>query len=120
VRLSIIIIAALFLFVSSAPAEAKTYQRQYTNKQACRRMTKQIAHFEGTVLTMAQARGNALWANATHQQIVRLKNRRADICPEWGKQRTALAKLKENADKTKKMMKTAAKYAAKYFTGGLW
>jgi len=83
-------------------------------------MTKQIDHYEHTVLTMAKARGNAPWASATQAQISRLKNRRADVCPEYGKERTALAKATAKIRKANMVMAKGAKMAAKYFTGGLW
>ena len=92
--------------------------RAFTNRQACRRMTKQINHFEKTVLVMAKDRGNALWEQATEDQINRLKHQRADKCPEYHKQRTVLARAKEQAEQMKQMMAAAAKGAAKYFSGG--
>jgi hypothetical protein len=114
----IIIIALSAVVLSPGLGYAEKVQRQYTNKQVCRRMTRQIAHFEGTVLPMAKDRGNDLWAASTNQHINRLKNQRADVCPEWGKQRTALIKAKKEWDQMKAYAKMAAKYAAKYFTGG--
>ena len=92
--------------------------RAFTNRQACRRMTKQINHFEKTVLVMAKDRGNDMWEQATENQISRLKHQRADKCPEYHKQRTVLARAKEQADQMKQMMAAAAKGAAKYFSGG--
>ena len=84
----IVSLAVLALLVPALAQAAP--ERQYTNKQRCRRMTKQIDHFEHTVLVMAKDRGNDLWANATTQHIDRLKNHRADSCPEWAKQRSAI------------------------------
>jgi len=106
--------------LAPAPADARDEQRRYTNTQVCRRMTKQIAHFEGTVLEMAKSRDDDLWAKATEAHVDRLKNRRADICPEWGKRRTALQIARAQAEQMKRMMATAAKWAAKYFTGGMF
>ena len=40
---------------------------------------------------MAIERGNRAWEDATNAQIERLWHRRADLCPEYGAQRTALA-----------------------------
>ncbi len=114
------ILAAVFVaLLLPGPASAAP-QKGLTNKQQCRRMTKQIDHFENTVLKMADDRGNKLWADATLQHIDRLKNLRADRCPEWAKQRNAIRKAQEQAKKMQRMMKLAAKAAARYFTGGLW
>jgi len=112
----VFVLSALLLVPALASAEKA--ERRYTNKRVCRRMTKQIAHFEHTVLPMAKQRGNPLWAQSTNDHIDRLKNRRADKCPEWGKQRKALIKAKREWDQMKAYAKMAAKSAAKYFTGG--
>ncbi len=114
-RAFIALIAVLAL-LAPALAVAKA-ERRYTNKQLCRRMTKQIGHFENVVLKQAEDRGNDQWADATLDHINRMKNRRADRCPEWGKQRSTLAKAKEQADKAKRVLKRAAKAAASYFSG---
>ncbi len=109
---------AAALLWTPIPAAAEDGARQYTGRQMCGRMTKQIDHFENTVLAMAKARGNTLWEQATNDHIDRLKNRRADKCPEYAKQRSALARAKAQADQMRQMMITAAKGAAKYFSGG--
>jgi hypothetical protein len=111
-----LVAAATLLFATLA--EAKPDQRRYTNSQMCRRMTRQIDHFENTVLPMAARRGNRLWANSTVQHIERLKNRRADRCPEYGTERGYLAKIKRNADRARAIAKAAAKQTVKYFSGG--
>jgi hypothetical protein len=115
-----VVVAAVCLVLVPALADARDEHRQYTNRQLCRRMTKQIAHYENTVLALAKERGNDLWAASTEAQIDRLKNQRADRCPEWGKKRTALQIARARAEQMRRMMVTAAKYAAKYFTGGLY
>jgi hypothetical protein len=119
-RASIIIIAVSLSLVAVPTAGLAVPQKQMTNKKHCRRMTKQITHYESVVMKLANDRGNQLWANATSQQISRLKNQRADRCPEWAKQRSALRRAAENAAKMRMMMALAAKAATKYFTGGLW
>lgn len=116
-RLLVLIVLMSALLVPSVTT-ANSVARRATNNQACRRMTKQIAHYEGTVLRMAEQRGNDLWANATQAQINRLMDRRADICPEWSKQRSAYGRAKIQAEQMKKLMITAGKMALKYFTGG--
>lgn len=109
-----------FMVVPLAPtsSSAEDAPRRYTNSQVCRRMTKQIDHFENTVLVMAKDRGNGLWEESTQAHIERLKDQRADRCPEYHKQRTALAIAKQQAEQMRQMMVLAAKGAAKYFTGG--
>ena len=115
----LIIAIALAAFVL-APGFAYAQQggRALTNKQLCRRMTRQIAHYEERVLPMARSRGNALWKNSIDAQVNRLRNHRADRCPEWGKQRGALIQAKREWDELKGYVKLAAKGALKYFTGG--
>lgn len=115
VWMAVCVLATLLIPVVAA---AEDGPRAYTNRQACRRMTKQIHHFEKTVLVMAQERGNDLWEQSTQSQIDRLKHQRADKCPEYHKQRTVLARAKEQAEQMKRMMAAAAKGAAKYFSGG--
>lgn len=105
-----------FVLVASSPVAAETVQ--YTRKQQCRRLTRQILHFEGTVLPMAEARGNDAWKQGTLDHLDRLKNRRADRCPAYAQQRGILAKAKQEAEEFRQLMVMAAKGAAKYFTGG--
>lgn len=100
------------------PAIADGEPQQFTRVQQCRRLTRQITHFEDTVLVMAEERGNASWEQATLDHLDRLKNRRADRCPEYARQRGVLAKAKQEAEEFRELMVMAAKGAAKYFTGG--
>jgi hypothetical protein len=102
------------------PPAAAREERDKTNHQLCRRYTKQIAHYENDVLPMAEARDNELWAEATSEQIDRLKNQRADVCPEYAKERSALRRAAAEAAKAQRVMKAAAKAAASYFSGGMW
>ena len=73
----------------------------------CRRLTRQIEHFEG-VVEMAQERDNELWEAETRRHIERLEQRRADRCPEY-------AKDDSGAREFARMVKNAAKIAASYF-----
>jgi hypothetical protein len=115
---SLVIIVALGALLAPATVSARANERQYTNRQQCRRMTKQIDHFENTVLRMAEDRGNDLWADSTKAQIARLKDRRADLCPKWGRQRSIYGRAKIQAEQVKQMLITAGRMALKYFTGG--
>ncbi len=111
-------LAALIGLIEPSLAYAKP-SPGYTNKAACRRMTKQISHFENDVLKLAKERGNKPWEAATQQHIDRLKDNRADTCPEWAKQRTAMQRAKAQAEQMAAMIKLGAKVALTYFTGGL-
>ena len=85
----------------------------------CRRLTKQIDHYEGTILPMAVARGNRGWERATTEQVERLWHRRADLCPAYGAQRTLLARAADRIRKINQMIALAGRAALTYFTGGL-
>ena len=119
-KMRLLVIGILFVFVSAPLAAMADGERKLTRRQDCRRMTKQIAHYEGTVLKMAKDRGNKAWEQSTSDHVDRLKNRRADRCPEYAEQRKLLARAKKQADDMKKLMAAAAKGAAKYFSGGLY
>ena len=90
-----------------------------TYRALCRRLTKQIAHFEEPVLPMAIDRGNRSWEQATNAQIERLWHRRADLCPEYGAQRTMFQKAADQTRRFNKLVATAGRAALAYFTGGL-
>lgn len=80
----------------------------------CRRITKQIAHFED-VVAMAQDRDDELWEDATEMHIERLTERRHRLCPERYPKINVAARA---AQRTKEFMKLAADVAIKYFTFG--
>ena len=85
----------------------------------CRKLTKQIDHFEGSILPLAISRGNRAWETATNEQINRLWNRRADLCPAYGAERTMLARAADRVRRFNKMVALAGRAALAYFTGGL-
>lgn len=85
----------------------------------CRRLTKQIEHYNGTILPMAIERGNRGWEASTMAQVDRLWNRRADLCPIYGAERSFLAKAADDARKFQQLVAAAGRAAAAYFTGGL-
>ena len=114
-----ILLLAFFL----APAALAEGERRLASESGryrgeCRRLTKQITHFEETVLPMAIARGNRGWEQATNDQIERLWNRRADLCPEYGAERTFLAKAADQTRRFNKFLGQAGRAAAAFFTGG--
>ena len=85
----------------------------------CRRMTRQIAHYEG-VADVAKQRDNEMWRTATIAHVERLQVRRAKMCPQY------VAELQEKnaairaARATKAFMKMAGKAALRYFTMGAY
>ena len=87
------------------------------NTGECRRMTKQIAHFED-VADLADARNDDLWENSTRSHIARLAERRERLCPDqYGPDRNFAAK---SAAVTMAFLKAAGKAALKFFTFGAY
>jgi hypothetical protein len=114
----LVYVVLLCVLLAPAMPSAADGGRRNGNTRHCRRMTKQISHYEGTVLKMAKDRGNRLWYDATAQQVARLKDDRADACPEWNKQRTAYGIAKAQAEFIKNAVVETGKGALNYFTGG--
>ena len=108
----------VFAFVCSAPIARADGEKQMSKRQTCNRLTHQIDHFEGRVLKMAKERDDARWEESTRAHVEGLKSRRADKCPKYAEERRLLARAKAQAELMQKMMVTAAKGAAKYFSGG--
>jgi hypothetical protein len=114
------VLAALLLSVaSSALASTPVATNQGNYRGQCRRLSVQIKHFEGTILPMAIERGNRGWADATNAQIERLWHRRADLCPKYDAERTMMRKAADRMRKFNRLVATAARAAASYFTGGI-
>lgn len=111
--------AAICLLAGSANASSPEAGERGRYRAECRRLTKQINHYENTILPMAIERRNAGWERATNEQVERLWHRRADLCPKYGKQRTMMAKAADQARKINKLIVTAGRAAATYFSGGL-
>ena len=117
------VVLALALVTSAlAAASASAYDPDASvhgnYRGQCRRLTKQIAYYEKQILPLSIQRGDLYWRDATREQIQRLWNKRADLCPKYGRERTrlrrALAKIREFNETLAK----AGRAAAKYFTGG--
>ena len=85
----------------------------------CRRLTKQIKYYDKQVLPMAIARRNQAWEAATNDQIERLWNKRADLCPKYGRERTRIARALDKIRAFNKMLAQAGRAAATYFSGGV-
>ena len=101
-------------FASTPEAGARGHYRGQ-----CKRLTTQIAHYEETVLPMAIRRGDRAWEAATNAQIERLWHRRADLCPKYGAERTAMRKAADQMRRFNKMVAAAGRAALTYFTGGV-
>ncbi len=105
--------------VSIAPAPASAQSIEQTmpvgipHRGQCIRLTKQLLRYAGD-LEMARDRGNALWEEATNQQIARLANRRDRLCPSIA--------ANPNNDlfwrRVGNILGIAAQAAIKYFTWG--
>ena len=113
----------LILVLLAAPAALAEGERRLASESGhyrgeCRRLTKQLTHFEETVLPMAIARGNRGWEQATNDQIERLWNRRADLCPEYGAERSFMRKAADQTRRFNKLMASAGRAALAFFTGG--
>jgi len=93
-------------------------EKPMSAKQTCNRITRQIDHFEGNVLKMAEERGDETWQASTQQHVDLLKARRANRCPKYAEEEALLARAKAQAERVQKLMVSAAKGAAKYFSGG--
>jgi hypothetical protein len=84
----------------------------------CRRLTRQIDRYEKEVLPLAAARGNRAWQRATEEQVERLWHRRADLCPEYGAERTLRRRMADQRRRFKQFLVTAGRAAAAFFSGG--
>jgi len=113
---------AALLLAPAWPAGAEVSEAGEANAAAasaklrrhkCRRLTKQIRHFEG-VADMASDRRDRLWLDATEAHVRRLEQERIDLCPEFERP----SPLVRFGKGTTKWLKRAARVAATYFTGG--
>ena len=116
-----ILVGLVATLVLAVPAAATTPRAGEVGnyRGQCRQLTKQINHFEGTVLPMAIARGNRAWERATNDQVERLWHRRADLCPAYGAERTMIARAMDQMRRFNKMVDVASRAAVAFFTGGL-
>jgi hypothetical protein len=109
-KFTLAILIALFLTPSiSIARESKHHFGQ------CRQLTKQLENYSG-VADMARRRNNASWERATEAQMTRLSNRRHRLCPQWGLESRAQQVMAQ----AREIVKSAAKAAAKYFSGGIY
>lgn len=85
----------------------------------CRRMTRQIEHFEG-VVELAEERGNALWEAETRRHIGRLELQRARRCPKYAEEMKRRNLAQKAAYETGKFLKKAGMIALRVFTFGAY
>lgn len=71
------LLAAVLVIVSAAPADAVL-----AHEAECRRITRQINHFED-VASMAAERRDEMWFDGTVAHIKQLAERRVRLCPEY-------------------------------------
>jgi hypothetical protein len=97
---------------------AADFEKPKSQRHSCNQLTRQIEHFEGTVLEMARERDDELWEQSTEQHVQHLRTRRAAKCPKYAEEERFLARARAQAERMQALMKAAAKGAAKYFSGG--
>ena len=85
----------------------------------CRRITRQIEHFEG-VAAMAEERDNELWEAETRRHIGRLELKRAGKCPRYAEELRERNRMVRVAKATQEFFKMAGKAAIRYFTFGAY
>lgn len=110
-------LAILFALPAGATTPLAGERGNYRGQ--CRQLTKQINHYEYSILPLAIERGNRKWEKATNAQIERLWHRRADLCPAYGAERTMIAKAFDEMRRFNKMMNMAGRAALAFFTGGM-
>ena len=115
----LILVVSTWMIAGVGDASSPEAGAQGNYRSQCRRLTKQINHFEGMVLPRAIEQGNRGWEKSTSDHIERLWHRRADLCPAYGAERTLLRKAADDARKVKQFVVAAGKAAATYFSGGL-
>ena len=85
----------------------------------CRRLTKQIEYYDETIRPLAIQQGNVAWENATNAHLKRLWNKRADLCPEYGRERARLLRALDRIRAFNRAVAAAGRAAARYFSGGM-
>ena len=98
--------AVLAVLLAAAPMLAAN--QPHTGE--CRKLTRQIARYEGDA-RLADQRDNGLWEDASKDRAEQLSTRRADLCPQY-RRRNPLAVAAD-------FIAAAAKAAAPYFIPGL-
>jgi hypothetical protein len=117
----IVVVCAFLLLLAPGAARAQFGAKQEVyqvppgmvgrHNGECKRITRQIQHY-AEVADMAKERGDESWEQGTLDHIVRLSERRAQLCP-------TLYAQKPIGEELAKILKGAAKIAMKLFTMGM-
>ena len=87
-------------------------RRRKTAARSCRKLTRQIEHYQG-VVQLARERDDELWESRMQQHVDRLVVRRAARCPEYQVDDQTWERIKE-------FLYLGGKIALKVFTFGLF
>lgn len=114
------LLAVALLVACAGPAAASDPDASVHGRYRgqCRRLTKQIRHYQKTILPLAIDRGDVAWERATNAHIKRLWNQRADLCPEYGRERARILRALDRIRAFNAAIARAGRAAARYFTGG--
>lgn len=107
------------LIAGGAAAYSQNASEHGRYRGQCKRMSKQIRFYEQQMLPLAISSQNLAWEDSIHAQIERISNKRADLCPEWGRERARLLKALDQLRTMQKALARAARIAARAFTAGI-
>ncbi len=115
---SLILVSVAMLWTSAAGASDPDASIRGNYRGLCRRLTKQIEYYDKQIRPLAIARRDRTWEAATDAHLTRLWNRRADLCPEYGKERARILLAIDRIRAFNRMLARAGRAAAQYFSGG--
>lgn len=107
------------LMAGGASAYSQNASTHGRYRGQCKRLSKQIRFYEKQMLPLAIESKNLAWEDSIHAQITRISNKRADLCPEWGRERARLLKALDQLRTMQKALARAARIAARAFTAGV-
>jgi hypothetical protein len=110
--IAVMLIAPVVLASASVAVAGGEHYRE------CRKITKQMAHFED-VVDMAQERDNELWERATVDHLQRLADRRRRLCPQMVAEMDK-SKARKVMEDSAELMKAAGEVALRVFTFGAY
>ncbi|MBW1885571.1 MAG: hypothetical protein JRJ58_18700 [Deltaproteobacteria bacterium] len=116
--LVVLLVALSWALATASPATSPEAGARGRYRGQCRRLTKQIEYYEGTILPMAIERRNAGWERSTNEQVARLWHQRADLCPVYGAERTLMARAADQARRFNQFLASTGRAVATYFSGG--
>lgn len=101
--------------LTAAPVQAQQSGRYHGQ---CRKLTKQISHFQD-VAGMAIDRNDMMWLASTAAHIERLRDRRSRLCPQYDRMVERI-RTEEFWRDTYALTIAGAKAAMSYFTMGAY